>query len=282
MMRFALIAFVCGALACAGTAGVSIAAFDGDARGWGMAVAEISRDRPGLRIPVSHKIERDLSSITTIRIIAVSSGVEIAGGEADRLEASYTGRIVWRGSGRPDAALINILETVAGETLTLQVEPDGRDEDCTSDTALRVVLPRGFSGRVDAKTVSGDLVVSRVSGASAAALETISGDVDVRDRPSTRLDVGTISGDVSLKGSAACAAARVKTISGDVEVELPGMGAVDADLSTASGDIESAVPLKLDESGRSAHAVGAAGSSRLEILTTSGDIRLAASPLRSR
>ena len=173
---------------------------------------------------------------------------------------------------------------IDGETLTLQVERDDRDEDYTSDTVLRVALPRGFRGRVHAKTISGDLLVSRLSNTSAAAVETVSGDVDVRDRPSSRLDVETISGDVSLSSSAAPSSTRVKTVSGDVEVALPGTGATDADLSTVSGDIESALPVQIDASGRRARAVavGAAEASRLEIQTTSGDIRLVVPPVRSR
>ena len=130
-------------------------------------------------------------------------------------------------------------------------------------------------GPLRLKTVSGDVAVRRYVGHIEG--NTVSGDITfdaVRIR-STQLH--TVSGDVDLKGVLESAREhRFRTISGDIDLSLVTPDLL-VDFHTASGDLESDIPSKVDRHGRKEYSV-ALGDARGHAIvkTVSGDLSIRA------
>ena len=163
-----------------------------------------------------------------------------------------------------------------------------------NDTAVDFVvrLPAGL--RVDAKTVSGDLIGTGLRGT--LDLGTVSGDLRLTDVEGDVLEVSTVSGDIELERirvrevSAETVSGDVtfagpidnkgrydfKTLSGDVVMTLPRQPDAVVSAVTFSGDLDSVFPITA--SGRSRRhrfsATWGAGTAKLDLESFSGDIKI--------
>jgi DUF4097 and DUF4098 domain-containing protein YvlB len=145
-------------------------------------------------------------------------------------------------------------------------------------------------GTLDVESTSGAVRVSNVTGSTVA--ETVSGDVEVRgagdnvDASSTSGDISveqekggvkasSTSGDVSVRSHAG-GDMDIETVSGEVKLSVNPDSYGDVSLSTSSGSIDSAVPIKVRRhSERRLEGQLGAGASTMHVSTHSGDITLA-------
>jgi DUF4097 and DUF4098 domain-containing protein YvlB len=132
--------------------------------------------------------------------------------------------------------------------------------DVTVKVASGDVLGRSVGGDLTMHGASGDLLVSSVGGGLTA--RTASGDVKL-GAVAGSVRITTVSGDVRVD-SMSVGTAEVRAVSGDVEIGVDPGVRVFLDLSTASGDATSDLPM--DD--------GAGGPADLELHvgTVSGDI----------
>jgi len=172
--------------------------------------------------------------------------------------------------------------------------------------AVMVVVPQSFTGDIDIRTVSGNIVIERLDRCGALQVNTTSGDLscdvvngstmsmnatsgDIRCG-AVRMDkvtLGTVSGDVRCE-SASALSFELTTISGDIRAQGIEIGASSGQQrvligSTTSGDIDIVVRGSEDDfmiqTGTYAGDIrvpqGNKNSTRsIELETLSGDIRL--------
>jgi lia operon protein LiaG len=144
------------------------------------------------------------------------------------------------------------LETVRDGTSTeINVERERRFGigPFWNNLVLEVSVPKGYAGKLSAKTVSAGIEVADHPYA-AVALLTTSGDMRVGSLTSGALSVHTTSGGVKI-GTAVLRSATLSTVSGTIEA-----GALSGDtvVHTTSGDVRvtfSAMPARLDASSTS-------------------------------
>lgn len=163
-----------------------------------------------------------------------------------------------------------------------------------NDTSVDFVvrLPAGL--RVDAKTVSGDVVASGLRGR--LDLGTVSGDLELTDAQGELLDARSVSGDVTLERISvvevsaetvsgdvtfvgaldAKGAYDFKTLSGDVIVTLPREPDAKVSAVTFSGRLDSDFPVERDSrrSRSRFNATWGSGTAQLDLESFSGDIRI--------
>jgi len=163
-----------------------------------------------------------------------------------------------------------------------------------NDTSVDFVvrLPSGL--RVDAKTVSGDLIGTGLRGS--LDLGTVSGDLLLTDVEGDVLEASAVSGDVELERirvrevSAETVSGNVtfsgpidgggvydlKTLSGDVIMTLPRQPDAKVSAVTFSGDLESAFPINAGSRSRRHRfsATWGAGTAQVDLESFSGDIRI--------
>ena len=102
-----------------------------------------------------------------------------------------------------------------------------------------------------------------------ADISSSSGRVDLEAESIGKTEIGNTSGGVTLKVSA-FEDLQVSTTSGNVSATLPAKPGFQAKISTGSGSFDSSIALKQDGK----HYSCGDESAKLEIKTTSGDIRL--------
>jgi DUF4097 and DUF4098 domain-containing protein YvlB len=225
----------------------------------------------------------------SLKLANVSGDVRVtAGGSEIRIEATPHGR------GRTDAEARAELDTVTVETRQSGNRVDVETKHKNKSRAwvdYIVTVPSGTS--VDVRTVSGDVHVSEIAGASRAetvsgdvtavnlrnvsALRTVSGDVRATDIASAgTVAFASVSGDVVLRNVKA-GNATFETVSGDTRVEACDCGG--ASSSSVSGTVSFSGPLA--KGGRyvfNAHSgdvvLTTASGFDLDAATFSGDIRV--------
>jgi hypothetical protein len=122
---------------------------------------------------------------------------------------------------------------------------------------------------VRASSVSGDVRIARAR--RGAEVRTTSGSIEVR--AAGRIDVRTVSGDLVAAADAPFGGAEIETQSGDLTVKLgAGVGCA-LEVSTASGSIDIALPLSMETVSRR-HVAGRVpgGAARCVVRSSSGDI----------
>lgn len=163
----------------------------------------------------------------------------------------------------------------------------------TRNAKLTVFLPQGQYDALELRTVSGDVEledgglfrgvqITTVSGDMDLAgaggdvtLESVSGNMKLRDGSAGDLTVGTTSGDVAVTGVDVAGQAELRTVSGDVT--LLDTDASSLSIRTTSGDVHTALQTAKEyvahtTSGEVAIAANTVGAGRCEIATVSGDI----------
>jgi DUF4097 and DUF4098 domain-containing protein YvlB len=144
-------------------------------------------------------------------------------------------------------------------------------ESTSGDLVAHVV-----EGAVTAKTVSGDVTVGRATGA--ALVTTVSGDVELNNATGD-LEVSSSSGDVSATVQGVMQQIAIETTSGDVDLRLPATLAGKLEVRTSSGEVEAQVPMTLERATRrQLDAVLGPGSPTTSIHTSSGDVLIGTVP----
>ncbi len=172
-----------------------------------------------------------------VEIHNVAGAVRVVGW--DQAEVAVTGTL-GKGTER--------LEFTAGERRTVVRVVLPHDAHHVDGSEIEVKVPLGSSLEVD--TVSANIEVDKVSGE--LELESVSGDVTAGGEPK-RFAAKTVSGDVRI--TATSAPGRAKSVSG--QVKLTGVTG-DVEAGSVSGTI----------------SVAGDGVARLDLETTSGDIRV--------
>jgi hypothetical protein len=148
------------------------------------------------------------------------------------------------------------------------------DVDNDVDIDIRVQLPRSM--RVEAHSVSGDVIVTGAEGVVEAG--SVSGDVEMDHLRASSVRAGSVSGDLTVGIDALTGDGELsfKSVSGDVTVTLPTGLDADVVMRSVSGTLDTDFPLTLN--GRmDRHALEARigkGGRRLDVATVSGDVRL--------
>jgi len=156
------------------------------------------------------------------------------------------------------------------------------------------LVVEGTRGPIDAQSVSGDVKLEDVQGP--LRLKTVSGDGEVSNFAGQLIgntvsgdlgfervrlhgsDIVTVSGEVCIDGELDKARDhRVKTISGDVDLRLSG-GSYDIRFVSVSGDLQSQLGGDVNATGRrDKHVVVGAAETKVTVKTMSGDLELRAS-----
>ncbi len=219
--------------------------------------------------------------------------------------------------GDPDDVLIKTVELDGGLAVCVEYPSSGRnrssreergrsksDDPChrgsvwqdndRNDTSVDFVvrLPAGL--RVDARTVSGDLIAAGLRGT--LDLGTVSGNVRLTDAEGDLLDASSVSGDVELAGIRVREVAAetvsgdvtfagpidpkgrydLKSLSGDVVLTLPERPDASVSAVTFSGDLYSVFPMTAAGRNRRHRfkATWGAGTATVDLESFSGDIKI--------
>ena len=131
-------------------------------------------------------------------------------------------------------------------------------------------------GPLRLKTVSGDATLEGYAGQLVA--NTVSGDLTFEHVRLHGSDILTVSGEVGVDGELDKAREhRMKTISGDVDLRLIG-GSYDIRFSSMSGDLDSGLEGEISATGRhDKHVIVGAAETKVTVKTMSGDLEIRAS-----
>jgi DUF4097 and DUF4098 domain-containing protein YvlB len=229
---------------------------------------------------------------------------------AERLDFSTEGnrttiRVVLprnRGSSEGSDLVIRIPEmsTLTVNTVSADQEIDGVRGVQRLQAVSGLIHTEASGEDLQAKTISGDVLISAASNAKSAVytVTTVSGDITMA-KIGGELDVETVSGDMTIEANE-LTRARVRTTNGDMEiltklangarldaetingdVRLKVLGTVDAefDVHTFNGEIEScygdeAVRSRERGPGRDLNFTRGSGSARVRIKTLNGGVDL--------
>jgi hypothetical protein len=130
-----------------------------------------------------------------------------------------------------------------------------------------------LSGQIGAKTISGRLEAENLQGS--LELECISGAISLGKSQAESLRAATTSGDVFLQTPVLAGPYQIKTVSGDVEFVIPAESGLDIKFSSISGRVDSTQKLSAQrfQGGSQSYQLNGGGT-RLDVHTTSGDLRL--------
>ena len=164
------------------------------------------------------------------------------------------------------------VESVSGDIEVGAAAREARVSSVSGDLTLQI-----DSNELSLESVSGDITArGRITGSLRA--ETVSGDMQLHAVELREVKLSSVSGDVELRGALSSSGRlRAETVSGDVELYLPASTSVEINADTFSGNIRSPVG-KVEKagfgSGSSLKARMGSGSSRMNLETFSGDIRI--------
>lgn len=252
------------------------------------------RCKPSFRISfgyqnVDAKILVDLPPGMDLDLSTGSGDVQVKGDNAGRAVTCSTGSgdvafdggaaklAVHTGSGGVRAKMSPAGAEAELETGSGDVEVEGGVASLTARTgsggiAVRLSSP---AKSVRLRSSSGD--VELTGGAEAAQVHTSSGGVRLAGLAGNA-DLGSSSGDVEASWTKLAAGdeARVRTGSGSVRLELPRGTSPSGTLDTGSGDIVSDFPGVFNKRHTTCTLAGGAGSPKLDVATSSGDITVRA------
>lgn len=155
-------------------------------------------------------------------------------------------------------------------------------EDFQAKTISGDILVTGTNGAKPAiytvTTVSGDITIAKINGD--IDVETVSGDLTIEANELARARVRTTNGDMGIATRLASGGRLdVETINGDVELKILGNVDAEFDIHTFNGDIESCygdeqVRSRERGPGHDLNFTRGSGSSRVRVKTLNGDVDL--------
>ena len=244
---------------------------------------------------VDERASLPLGGIDLVALTTIAENIRILEGPGDSVEAWLHGTV---GAGNPDAAP-HLAAERTGSTADIRVERQRLLSigPFWSDLILEVSLPRGYAGRLSAKSISADITVAdhvyaglaltttsgeiRAGAVSAPdfAMHSTSGDLRATAVTSQRVDMSSVSGEVKVAFASAPSRMEAASTSGDVTLRLPPDAQFILDARSISGDISCGFPITISErsTGGGRHVLaGAVGSGRktAAVRTVSGDIRI--------
>jgi len=169
------------------------------------------RSRRNLNVSVAYTVTAPPE--TRVSIETISGNVRVTGIKGDLTATSISGDVRVSGGGR-----VGTLKSISGT-----VELDEAQVD----------------GAVEASSVSGDVVLRRVS-ARRSQSGTVSGNIRLEDLKCDRVEAHTTSGNIDFSGPLAKSGHyELKGFSGDIHVMLAGNTGFELDASSFSGQIRS-------------------------------------------
>ena len=146
---------------------------------------------------------------------------------------------------------------------------DANDVEISAASGNVDIAQSGSCGELDISTASGK-VSAKLDEVRELGVDTSSGEVNVSANMLGRAGIDTASGDVRLTVFNSFDNTEIETASGAVSLFLPESQGLTAEIDTASGKLDSDIPITF----KSGNYVCGDGSARLEIDTASGDITL--------
>ena len=239
-------------------------------------IREIERNPPivqdGNRIEIGPKRWNDgwnNISISYEITVPANARVQARSGSGDLEVADVAGPVeVSTGSG--DITLGRITDDVTARTGSGDIELEGA-ASARASTGSGDVIAQAVRGDFDARSGSGDIIVSQ-SGKGSVEVSTGSGNIELTGATGP-LHVRASSGDIRLEG-VPTSDWDVSASSGSVRLRLPDKAAVDLDLRSSSGRIESSVPIATrgSQSRRELRGQVRGGGPLVHVNTSSGGI----------
>ena len=209
-------------------------------------------------------------SVSYVITVPANTKVMARSGSGD-LEVGDVAGPVDLSTGSGDIRIGRATEPVTARTGSGSIDVDGAAALIARTGSGNVLA--SVKGNIEASSGSGDITVSQTA-PGRTDVSTGSGDISVMGvRGPVR--VRASSGDVTLEG-APTAPWEVSASSGDVQMRLPGDAAVDLDLHTGSGGIDTSLPVTISgkQSRHELRGQVRGGGPRVHVSTGSGSISL--------
>ena len=163
------------------------------------------------------------------------------------------------------------LNTASGTLTASDVGDDVRANSVSGNVAVSKI-----KGDVDISALAGTIEASQVGGRTSA--ETMSGSIDVQGATND-VKARSASGRVNVQGNpAANSYWELKTVSGSVQINVPSNANFHLTAGASTGEIRTDIPIVIEEQDKhSLRAHVGTNGGRVEIHTTSGEIRISGS-----
>jgi DUF4097 and DUF4098 domain-containing protein YvlB len=259
---------------------VEISNFSGkvDVSGWDQPQVSVHADIPQGSDKVKISSDRGRTTITVqfpnfnfdaggVRLkvrVPRASEVDVTGVSSDVSTTDLTG--------------MQRLKSVSGSIRADVAQADVEAKTVSGDVILR---GQGKPGELHLTTISGSIRLDH--GAGDVEANTTSGGIDMQLEPGRSVRLRTINGEVRLKGSLTKdAELDTQTVSGDVNVRARAEAGYEYEVTTFSGDIANCFNIDAEKSGhgpgqRLSGTLGKGGA-RVRIKTMNGDIELCDKP----
>ena len=201
-----------------------------------------------------------------LELMNLSGDVQIIGASGDDVKVSATKvtHAADEATGRTALTATTIEVVERPGVVTISSQPT-RGRSTSVEVNYVITVPTGtslalrtYSGDVNVTNVSSDIRLNSLSGdivvkdskPSMIEIDSVSGDVSLEQAESERVQVNSVSGDIVFKGKLAKTGRyELKTHSGDVQVVTDGGASFELEAGTLSGDVSSDFALKLTGSG---------------------------------
>lgn len=203
-------------------------------------------NRRNINVTVAYNVTAPVG--TRISVESISGSLRVTDIKGDVTANTVSGDVRISGAGRVGAA-----KTISGTVEIVDAQVDG-------------VL--------EASSVSGDVVLRRVSARRIAA-GSVSGHIKLDELTCERVGVSTTSGDVAFSGPLSKNGRyELKSFSGEVRVTLPAATGFELEAESFSGDIRTDFAVRGTRGKRSIRGTVGDGSAVLDLTTFSGSIQV--------
>ena len=244
----------------------------------GQRAADLARNPPieqnGNVIRIGSDSERlRLAEVDYTVVVPVETALHAQSGSGELTVSGIRGPVTLAsGSGEITARNVGDDAEVtagSGDIQLSDVKGDARISTGSGDVKLS-----GVAGATRLSTGSGDILIERAGGAVTA--KTGSGDVQIKGA-SGDLRISTGSGEITIDADPKTNYWELRTSSGEVSLHFPSNVNFRLHASSRSGEINSSLPLVVEERSSRGHEIRARlgqGGGRVEVGTSSGDIQL--------
>ena len=229
----------------------------------------------GQGITVDESKRLPSAGVALVVVDSVSDAVRISEGTEDAIVARLHGTA---GSASADT-VPHLFAESSGSTADIRLQRGKAFSlGFTWDRlVLDVSVPKGYRGKLEVHSTSGNLLVSSLA-AARTEISSVSGDVRLE---SVNGDVSatSVSGDMAVTFVSAAARLDAQSTSGSVSVRLPPDAAFVLDVHSTSGNVTCRFPIVVQDSrnGGGNHVLSGkvgSGTGLVAVRTVSGDIRV--------